>query len=554
MKNGFRFKRVLVLFGLLAAGLALAVPIKKNANPAIGNPKAPVGGSFYYVLSAEPEKLNPLTSTDNYSSHVQQFVMDGLMRVNLETYKMVPALAERYEADPNGMWYVFYLRKDATWHDGKPVTAEDVKFSFDALRSGDYDTAHIRPYFENIDRAELLGKYAIKFTIKKKYFNNFKVLASGGFMTIVPKHVYGDPTKKNNKKLVGSGPYKVERYDKGKRIVLKRNKSWWGFKEPYYAGEFKWNHIHFRFVKEETAQLARLEKGQIDLISSLSPEAYMQKTNKGPWGESALKKKVNHKGSRGYGFVGWNFKKTLFKDKNVRRALAYLVNRKLMIEKFRFGLSLPATGPWYQQSPYANKKVKPVPFDLKKALALLKKSGWADKDKDGVLEKKIDGKVTPFRFTLIMAGKDSEKYMTIYKEDLKKAGIDMTIKLVEWNSFVKALDDKKFDAVMLGWSGGSVDNDPKQIWHSASAAKGGSNFISYSNKEVDRLIDQGRQELDRKKRIKIYKKIYKLIAEEAPYAFLFNNKHFLYAHTSKMKMEKPTYPYGIGYETWWIEK
>ena len=101
----------------------------------------------------------------------------------------------------------------------------------------------------------------------------------------------------------------------------------------------------------------------------------------------------------------------------------------------------------------------------------------------------------------MLASRDNEKYMTIYKEDLKKAGIDMEIKVVEWNTFVKALDEKKFDAVMLGWSGGSIDLDPKQIWHSTSNGPNGSNFINYSNKEVDKLIDDGRQELNKEKLI-----------------------------------------------------
>ncbi|MCB0366511.1 MAG: peptide ABC transporter substrate-binding protein [Bdellovibrionaceae bacterium] len=541
----------LVAVSLASAMWAGAAP-KKIGNPIIGNAKAPQGGTFYYVLNAEPEKLNPLTSTDNYASHVHQFVIDGLMTTNIETYEMDPALATSYEEDPKGLWYIFHLRKDAKWHDGKPVTAEDVKFSFDAIANPDlkFDTAHIRPYFENIEKAEVIDTHTVKFIIKKKYFNNFKVLASGGFMAIVPKHVYGDASKKNTKVLVGSGPYMVDRYDKGKGLVLKRNPNWWGNSDPIYSGHFKWEKIQFRFVKEEMAQLARLEKGEIDFLSEMTPEAYMQKTNHEPWGKTALKKKVDHKGPRPYGFVGWNFKNPIFAEKDVRIALAHLMNRKLMIEKFRFGMSMEATGPWYQQSPYANKKVKPISFNPKKALSLLKAAGWDDKDKDGVLEKG-DQK---FKFTLMMASKDAEKYMTIYKEDLKKAGIDMEIKIVEWNTFVKALDDKKFDAVMLGWGGGSVDNDPKQIWHSSSAQAGGSNFISYANPTVDKLIDEGRQELDRNKRIQIYQKIYKEIADDAPYAFLFNNKYFLYAHTSKMKMDKPTYSYGVGYETWWIKQ
>lgn len=537
----------------LATVTALAAPTKKE-NPILGNAKAPVGGTFYVVMGAEPEKLNPLTSTDNYASQVHGFVIDGLMRTNLETYDQEPGLAESYESDPKGMWYIFHLRKNAKWHDGKPVTAEDVKFSFDAIFDDKlgFDTAHIRPYFDNFEGAQIIDPLTIKFTIKKKYFYNFNVLASGGFMAIVPKHIYGDSKNKNTKTLVGSGPYMVDRYDKGKGIVLKRNPDWWGFSDPRYAGFYKWDKVQFRFVKEEMAQLARLEKGEVDFIDAISPEAYMQKTNHEPWGKSALKKKVDHLGPRPYNFVGWNFLNPIFADRDVRVALAHLTNRELMIEKFRFGMSLPATGPWYLQSPYANKSVKPLLFDPKKAQEILTKAGWADANKDGILEKTINGKETPFRFTLLMANKDSEKYMTIYKEDLKKAGIDMEIKLVEWSTFVKSMDEKKFDAVMLGWSGGSVDNDPKQIWHSASSQAGGSNFISYSNPTVDKLIDEGREELDKAKRIQIYQKIYKAIADDAPYVFLFNNKFFLFAHTAKMKMDKPNYAYDLGVETWWI--
>src|SRR5690606_18399645 len=139
------------------------------------------------------------------------------------------------------------------------------------------------------------------------------------------------------------------------------------------------------------------------------------------------------------------------------------------------------------------------------------------------------------------SNRDSEKYYTIYKEDLKKNGIIMDLKLVEWNSLVKALDEQSFDAVTLGWGGGSIDNDPKQIWHSASAKPGGSNFISYNNPKVDKIIDEGRRTLDREKRIKMWQEVYKLIADDAPYAFMFNSEYELYANTSRMGMVAPTF-------------
>lgn len=545
---------LLIAVAFFYAPCSRSAQVEKNKDR-IGKSDAPQGGTFFQVLDAEPEKLNPLTSTDAYASAIQGYVVEGLMNTNIDTYKLEPELAESYEEDPQGMWYVFHLRQNVLWHDGQPLTAEDVKFSFDAVADpqSKFDTAHLRPYFENIEKAEVINPYTIKFIVKEKYFYNLNVLANRGFLSVLPKHIYGDVNKKNTRTLIGTGPYRLDQYDKGKEIILTRNTQWWGAKEPQYAGLHKFDRIQFRFVKEESSQLARMEKGEIDYMG-LTPEAYVQKTNHSPWGKTVFKKQVENQSSRPYGFVAWNFNNPIFSDKDVRVALAQLMDRKLMIDKFRFGMSLPATGPWYQQSPYADPKVKPIMYDLKGAVDLLKKKGWADSNKDGVLEKKIGDQVVPFRFTLLMASKDAEKYMTIYKESLKKAGIDMEIKIVEWNSFMKALDERKFDALSLGWSAGSLDLDPKQIWHSSSTRPGGSNFINYKNTEVDELIDKGRKELNKQKRIGYFRQVYAKIAADAPYAFLFNDKSIRYAYSARMQMEKPTYNYEIGTETWWLKK
>lgn len=536
-----------------ATGEILKSP-EESTLKTIGNPAAPSGGTFYRAMKAEPEKLNPLTSTDGFAQILQNFTMDGLATVNAETYEFEPGLAERWEMSKDKKFITFFLRKGATFHDGKPVTAEDVKFSFDAVNDValGFDTAHARPYFENIAKAEIVDPHTIKFEIKKQYFNNFSVLASGGFMPIVPKHIYSKK-EGTNKTLVGSGPYKLENYDKGKAIVLVKNPSWWGKGLARSAGQNNFEKIYFRFIKEDNVLLENLKKGSID-FSGLTPEQFVKQTSGAPWGATIDKQKVENLEPKGFGFVAWNFKNEIFQDKKVRVALAHLMNRELMNEKFRFNMSLPATGPWYVQNPYASAKVKPILFDFEKAKALLKEAGWQDTDQDGFLDKEIKGKKTPFRFSLMFGNRDAEKYYTVYKEDLRKAGIDAKLSLVEWNSFVKALDERKFDAVSLAWSGGSVDIDPKQIWHSASAQPGGSNFNSYSNPEVDKLIDQGREELDRAKRIKIFQQVYEKIAEDAPYAFLFVERYGLYGHTKRMGWVKPTYNYDIGQTYWWITK
>lgn len=520
----------------------------------IGNPEAPQGGTFQMSFSAEPDKLNPISSQDLYAQYVFDYTTDGLLTLNTDTYEFEPGLAERYELSKDEMSYTFYLRKDAKFHDGKPVTAEDVKFTFDAVKDPAFKAAHRMPYYENISKVEVIDPYTVKITTSKKYFANLEVMASVGYTAIAPKHIYGDPKKKINKDLVGSGPYKVEAYNRGKNMILVQNPDWWGRKVAHLKGKFNFERIMIRFVKEENLEIEMLKKGQLD-FNGLTPEAFVKKTNDAPFGTTILKKKVeNADPTRGYGFVGWNFLNPLFQDRKVRVALAHLMNREEMNKKFRYGMSELARGNWNYNNPFANPDLKPIAFNKEEAKKLLKEAGWKDTDGNQILDKEINGKKVEFKFSLIFTGRDIEKYFTLYKEDLKEAGIVMDLKTIEWNSFVKAIDEKKFDACALGWGGGSLENDPKQIWHSESARAGGSNFISYKNEKVDKLIDSARVELNAKKRAKAWREIDKLIADDAPYAFMFNERYALYAHKKTIGMVKDTYKYSVGRYYWWMNK
>jgi peptide/nickel transport system substrate-binding protein/microcin C transport system substrate-binding protein len=519
----------------------------------VGNPQAPQGGTLYYNLEGEPTTINPITSTDLYSTYLEAYVLDTLLSRDPDTYEWVPGLAESAEVSPDGKFYTFKLRKGAVWSDGKPIAAEDVKFSFDAIFDDTYNAAHRRPYFENIEKCEILDPLAVRFTAKTKYFATLEQLASG--LLILPKHVYGDAKEgvKKNKTIVGSGPYALEKYEQGQRIVLARNKAWWGNSLDFLKGQNNFERIVFRFVKEETVQLEMLKKGEIDYQWRLTPEDYVKKAVGAEWGTKVLKVKTENKAPKSYGYVGWNLRKEMFKDRNVRVALQMLMNRPEMIKKFRYDMSLPATGPWYQQSEYADPSVKAIPFDPKKAGELLAKAGWKDSDGDGVLDKVIDGQKVSLAFTLDHGNKDFEKYLTMYQEDLRKAGVKMEIKLLEWNALIKVMDDQSFDAVSLAWGGGAIDYDPKQIWHSSSAVKGGSNFIGYANKEVDAQIDEARQELDKPRRVKLMRKVYAAIAADAPYAFFFNDKYVLYARSARMGVTKDSFKYDVGPAAWWAK-
>lgn len=523
---------------------------------AIGNPNAPKGGDFKINIGQAPTTLNALSSSDAYATEVQSMIMEGLLTRNVETRDWEPNLAKEWSISKDGKVFEFTLRDGVKWHDGKPLTIEDVKFSFDAImdKSDKYKTAHLKPYYENIKSADIVGPNKIKFTVATPYFNNFTVVAG---LTVVPSHLYKNPSKEQekilNRTLVGTGPYILKEFDRSKRIVLTANPNWWGRNIPAMKGMHNFSTVTMRFIQDPTIELRTIENGDLDFLG-MGAEEYVKKAVGPKWGKTVHKVKTQNKDVSGYAFVGFNLKNPMFASVKTREAIVNLFDRKKMIQKFLYDMSLPATGPLYQQSDYADPSVKPIPFDPKIALKKLMEDGWKDSDGDRILDKMIDGKLVPLRFTILEPYADFVKYLTTFKEDAKKAGVDIEIKVVEWNAFLKLLDERKFEAVRLAWGGGDIDWDPKQVWHSESIANAGSNFISYNNPKVDKLIDEARVLMDRKERVNKLREVYRTIAADVPYIFLFNSKFKFYAHSNRVGKEKDTYPYSIGRDYWWLTK
>ena len=517
------------------------------------NKKAPVDPTktFYLRLGGQPTTLHPIRAIDTYASLVQSYVIESLATRNINNYKLKAELARSWKVSRNKLSYTFYLRKKALWHDSKPVTAHDVLFSFNAVRNLRYGGARYASYIENISEAKVIDAHTIRFFAKKKQYETLEKLAI--VLPIIPRHIYENKFKGLSRTLTGSGPYTLYEFKRNKHIVLKKNPNWWGWQAPEYKGEHNFDFIFFRVIQEDHDALLRMAGGQLDFIK-LRPEDFYKKTNDPPWGKSIFKEKVQNRSAKGYRFIGWNLRKPLFKNKKIRKALGLLINRPLMNEKFTNKAFYLARGPVHPTSDYADPSIKPLPFSPKKALALLKEEGWADSDKNGILDKIENGVKTDFQFTLIFPRKEYEKYLTIYQEDLKKQGIIMSLKLVDWTSFTTLLNEGRFDAVTLSWSGGGIEWHPKQIWHSASIKSNGSNFIAYKNPEVDRLIEKADSELNRKRRIKILRKAFRIIVSDHPYSFMFTPKYEFYGHSGRIKIDRPTYEYGIGTEYWRFKK
>lgn len=513
------------------------------------NINAPIGGSFSRLIE-EPPSIHPVGVTTIGGQQTLDYVCDTLAAREPITNDYRGRLAERWEISKDGREYTFFLRKNARFHDGKPVTADDVKFSYEAVFIDDYKGAAKRPFFESVERVETPDQHTVRFRMKDDYFQNFSALADT--MYIIPKHIYGDVEKgkKLTRAVTCAGPYTLEKFEPGQRIVLKRFKDWYGF-ESDWKGAFNFNQVVLRFVPDQAVVLEMVKKGELDYAWAVMPDTFAKAEGE-PWGSKVFAVKAENKFPKRSGFIGWNMKNELFQNKNTRIALAHLLNREEINKKFRFETSVLATGPYYVQSEFASPKSKAIAFDPKKAAELLKKAGWSDSDKDGVLDKKIGGKKTDFRFTFLYSAKDFEKYWTLYQEDLKKAGIVMELKFLEWGTFIKLVTEQKFDAITMAW-GGTPEWDPKQIWHSQSSTGGGSNFISYKNPAVDKLIDEARVERDKAKRMVKLHKVYELIADDAPYAFLFNGRYELYFVSAKVGRPGDTLPFDNGHHFWWAK-
>jgi peptide/nickel transport system substrate-binding protein len=230
---------------------------------------------------------------------------------------------------------------------------------------------------------------------------------------------------------------------------------------------------------------------------------------------------------RGYQYIGWNMQKPFFKSKKVRQALTMAIDRRRIVEKNLNGLGIEITGSFFYGSPSYDKSIQPWPFDPEAALTLLKEEGWIDRDGDGILDNIIEGKLTPFRFTLTYYVKNpTMKSICQYiATALGEIGVACNLNGVDLPDLSSTMDDKSFEAVAMGWALGTPPEDPRQLWYSTGAKeKGSSNTVGFVNKEADAIIDQLDYEDDPEKRIKLYHRFHAILHEELPNTFLYSSK------------------------------
>ena len=543
-------------------------------------------------FSGDPKGFNPVIETSaDLRDKLRSYIEAGLGQRNRWTDpdQYYGDLAWRVEVTEDYKVFTFYLRQGVQWHPVSGVdltspryawlnkdhelTAHDFVFYFDMLMHPQVQNGFIKNYFEQLESWKALDDYTFQVRWKRTEAGNVEQTL---LVTPLPRFLYaysedGTPIPEatlgqafnqhwyNNRGLVGTGPYRMREYVPGSHITLERN-------EKYFGETPAIKTVRYSMYTDRTQTVLKLKSGELSFGQLRTgqyreevqrfaglPEA--QRPKDSPFLNGLIQCDVVEQLS--YQYIGWNAELPMFADRRVRTAMTLATNRFEIVDKVFSGLGSVARGPFLESTGYLAPDVKPLPFDLKRAAALLAEAGWADSDGDGLLDKAdAAGKRTSFEFTLLIQNNSPEwaSAANVIKEDLLSIGVKMGVESAEFGTLLKRLDDKQFQAYVGGWAM-LWSTDPYQIWHSSQASvPKGSNRVGFRNPQADQLIEQLRVTLDRAKRTELLRAFHRIVHEEQPYTFMYTPK-IPYCHKNTIKgvtfaKERPV----ADFQLWWSEQ
>lgn len=492
------------------------------------------GDTYVSALLGDASYLNPVLASDSASSAINALVYNGLVKYD-KNIKLVGDLAERWEISDGGKTIVFHLRKNVKWHDGKPFTAEDVKFTYEKLTDPKTKTPYSSDYLL-VKSFKIIDPHTIKIDYKKPFS---PALESWG-MGIIPKHIFekGDfNSHPANRSPIGTGPFKFKEWKTDEKIVLVAN-------ENYFEGRPFINRVIYRIVPDQSVQFLELRNESIDEMG-LTPDQF------NAYDEFFKSYNKFRYPAFSYTYLGFNLQNPIFSDRRVRRAIAHAIDKSKIIDGVLLGMGKPATGPFPPTSWAYNPNVKDFEYNPELSKKLLESAGF-ELNQKGFMEDKKTKKTLEITIMTNQGNKLRSMCAEIIQSQLKEVGIKTNIRIVEWSTFIHQFIDKKnFDAVILGWS---LSRDPDQfaIWHSEQTKHGQYNFVSYKNPEVDKLLEQGRMTFAQSERQKIYRKIHSIVHADAPYIFLYYPESLPVIHKRFIGPEVAPLGLGWNFREWWV--
>lgn len=558
-----KIKKILTLFtATVLVGSMILTGCGKSEGTKEQSDGVKMKDKIIYALTTAPTGVfNPLISDTTYDEAVNDLVYSSLLTYDKD-YKLKNDLASEYKVSEDGLKYTFKLKKDLKWQDGKPLTIKDVEFTFKSIANKNYNGSKassvanikgVKDYqdgkSDKIEGIKVTSDDTIEITFEKAYS---VALGDFGTMAIIPEHIWSSmPVEKWKEskdllsKPVGSGPYKLIKFETGQSVEFEKN-------DNYYGDKAKTPKFIFKVVNSDTVQ-GELNNGTVDIadITTLKKKEREDLKAKGL--------NLTTYPQSGVVYMGMNLRKDNFKDVKVRQAINYAINKQEALDKLSEGNGTLVSVPMLPSSwAYPkNAKLNDYAYNVEKAKELLKDAGWEDKDKDGVVENKNNEKFA-VKLHCPANRKDQEQRAVLIQSNLKEVGIKVDIVTLEFKTVMQqVVGDHDYDMYMMV-NMLPIDPDPKPYWHSTAASdKKGTfawNISSYKNPEADKLMDEALTTTDQSKRKEIYENFAKIMNNDVPWVNFFT-PNIVKATTSKLKNFTPNTNLDfIDVENWYIEQ
>lgn len=486
----------------------------------IGDPRAVKGGVFRDLLLEFPGTLRiygPETTVLNYQ--LQTKVYESLLGLHPTTLSYVPGLATHWQISPDRRTYRFRLNPNARFSDGQPVTADDVVASWVFAMDKGLQEAQLQAMLGVFDRPVAESKYIVRFTSKELRWINFYNLS--GFLPVLPaaalKGIDGARYLKeyNFRVIPGSGPYEVRDADviKGQRISIRRRNNYWAANHRRNVGTGNFDEIRWIVVRDQALAFEQFKRGDLDRYYVNISREWVEELNFTAVQRGLIqKRKVFTDAPGNIQGVGMNARRAPFNDVRVRKAMTLLMNRQLLIERLFFNEYVPMNT-YFPGGVYVNPNNPKNEYNPQEALKLLADAGYTTRDQQGRLVR--NGQ--PLTIEYLHADKGSERWLTIYQDDLRKVGITFNLRLVSYETMQQLIGERNYQAASIGWVQGTFP-DPEALYRSTFADVPQSyNLTGLKNPRVDQILDAYETEFDQQKRVGLIRELDGILANEYVY-------------------------------------
>lgn len=437
-------------------------------------------------IESYPGQLDPRFTTDANSSRVSALVYSALLRPERDS-ELRPDLATSWRKIDERT-YLFEIRPGVVFHDGTPLTARDVKYTYDSILDPATRSSK-RALLGPLASVEEAGPYGVRFRLSAPHAPFLEQCTIG----IVPAGTPAQP----DRPPPGSGPFIVETIRPGEKVVLRANPRYW-------EGRPRIDGLAFHAVPDAMVRVLEFKKGTIDLLQNdIEPDML-------PWLRRNTAAAIETRQGTTFQYVGVNLTHPILGRREVRQALAYAIDRERIIRHLLKNLAAPATGLLSPLHWAYDPSVPQRPYDPEKARSLLDRAGFRDPDGDGPRPR--------FRLSFKTTNIDLRRRIAeALKEQLQRVGIELDVRAYEWGTFYGDVRRGNFHLFSLAWVGVLDPDIYYNLFHSSSVPPNGDNRGRYANAELDRLLERGRASLEREERKAVYRRVQRLLAEELPY-------------------------------------